>query len=56
MLCCPGSLADLELETTDRRLHPEASVTTVQGATLEAMEETVALVAVRNEILTCLPC
>lgn len=45
-LCCPGSLEVSELETTVRRLDLEASVTVVQGETLEAMEETVALAEV----------
>lgn len=46
---CLGSLAVSELETTVRRLAAlETSAATVQGATLEAMEETVALVEVRK--------
>lgn len=39
-----GSLVVSELETTARRLALEASVATVEGVTLEAMEGTVALV------------
>ena len=53
--CCLGSLAVSELETTVRRLVAlETSAATVEGATLEDTEETVALVEVKELYLPCL--